>query len=75
MWGIKRRVILGCRERINSFLRPLKLFRSKRLEIAFNNPSPDGNFQSSEAHLVFVSPDVAHKQSLKRGVVRRNQAV
>ena len=69
-----RRVTFGFRERISNFLRPLKLYRSKSLETAFKNPPPDGNFQSSEAHLVFVSLEVAHKQGLKRGVVRKNQA-
>ena len=71
MWGVRRKVVLSFREQINNFLRPLKLYRSKSLEIAFANPSPDGNFQRSEAHLSFVSPKVAHRQSLTRGVLRK----
>lgn len=49
----------------------MKLYRSKSLEISFNNPKPNGYFQDSEEHLVFVSPQIAHKQSLKRGVLRK----
>ena len=39
MWGVKRKAHLQYRDRINEFIRPMKLFRSKSLEVAFRNPS------------------------------------
>lgn len=71
MWGVRRSVVLSYREQINNFLRPMKLYRSKSLDVSFKNPKPNGYFQDSEAHVVFVSPAVAQKQSLKRGVLRK----
>ena len=60
MWGIRRRVVLQNRQKINDFLRTLKLYRSSSLQVAFRNPTsvsrvpPDKEF-------TFVCPEVAFR--------------
>ena len=74
MWGVQRRVILSYRDKINSFLRPLNLYRSKSLEVAFTNPTPNSGERAQEQLMQFVSPQDAYRNSQSRGVFR-NPAV
>ena len=64
MWGVKRKAHLHHRDRINEFIRPMKLFRSKSLEVAFRNPSIQtslGDVNESS----FVSSEQAFKMCFK----------
>ena len=66
--GTQRRAILTHREKINSFLRTLNLYKSKSLEVAFKNPPLDTDARNFEKLLNFVSRAVAYTQSQKKGV-------
>lgn len=75
MWGVQRRVILSHRDKINSFLRPLGLYKSKSLEVAFRNPPSNSDDRNSERQLPLVSPQIAYQQSQSVGAVFQRPAV
>ena len=68
VWGIRRRVILTHRQKINEYLSSLNLYRSNSVKVAFRNRASDHNARLAEQALNFVSSAVAHKQSSKKRV-------
>ena len=65
MWGVKRKVHLLHRDRINEFIKPLKIYRAKSLQVAFPNPhiSNTGVLANDPR---FVSPEVAYKKCFNK---------
>ena len=65
MWGVKRKVHLLHRDRINEFIKPLKIYRAKSLQVAFPNPhiSNTGVLANDPR---FVSPAAAYKKCFKK---------
>ena len=67
MWGIRRRVVLQHRQQINEFLRPLKLYRSSSLQVAFRNPTNVSRIHSEKEN-TFDCPEVAFRRCSKKQV-------
>ena len=65
VWGIRRRVVLSHRQRINEYLSSLNLYRANSIKIALKNPAPNHHARLAEKALNLVSSAVAHKQSKK----------
>ena len=65
MWGVKRKAHLLHRDRINEFIKPLKIYRATSLQVAFPNPHiSNTGFLAEDPR--FVSPEVACRMCFKK---------
>ena len=65
MWGVKRKVDLLHRDRINEFIHPLKLYRATSLQVAFPNPHISNTGVLADDPR-FVSSQVAYRMCCKK---------